>query len=87
MDFSEALVELRLGRRIAPGRWAGTGKHIFYRPGMVVPLNEEAARDLGLPRGSKATFNPYILKRTGDGSYVPWVPTQGDILGNDWSVV
>jgi hypothetical protein len=89
MDFGEALGHLRAGRRLRPSRWEGTGKFVVLQRGYPegVPINANTAVALDLPEGTTCRFRPYLLKRTIDGSFVPWVPTQGDILGSDWSVV
>lgn len=32
-------------------------------------------------------YRQYLLMYTVDGSYVPWVASQTDLLANDWAIV
>jgi hypothetical protein len=69
--------------------WNGKGMWLCLMPGYPdgVPINTNTAQATGLPEGESHRFLPYILMRTVDGSFVPWLASQTDILAEDWSVV
>lgn len=71
MTFSEALEQLKAGRRLTRTGWNGPGQYIaLQRPDL----------------GSKMTL-PYIYIRTVSGALVPWLASQTDLLAEDWEVV
>jgi Protein of unknown function (DUF2829) len=37
--------------------------------------------------GTTITYCPHVDMRTADGSIIPWVCLQTDLLANDWGVV
>lgn len=69
--FELALRYLREGEKVARRGWNGRGQYI-----------EMQSPDLR----SKMTM-PYLFIRTVDGSLVPWVASQTDLLGYDWCLV
>ena len=68
MTFSEALEELRDGRKVARHGWNGKN--------MWIALQKPDEH-------SKMTL-PYIYMFTATGHLVPWLASQTDILANDW---
>ena len=52
-----------------------------------IPINANTSRAVGLPEGTVCKFLPYILMRTAQGAFVPWLASQTDILADDWFVV
>lgn len=66
--------------------WNGKGMYIVYQKGYPngIPINQNTASATGLPEGTVCKFLPYIIMRTADGSFVPWLASQTDILSNDW---
>lgn len=71
MNFGQALQALRAGAAVAREGWNGKG--------MWLKLQVPDAH-------SKMTL-PYIYMRTATGDLVPWLASQTDILGLDWSVI
>lgn len=72
MNFSEALMQLRQGKHLRRRGWNGQGMHIELYPG--------ATRPDGL------WLQPHILMRTVQGTMVPWLASQSDLLAEDWEV-
>ena len=75
MDFGNALRALKQGKAVARGGW--NGKRMF----------------LTLIENYQIGFHPGILGRpllpwigmlTADGSFVPWLASQSDMLAEDW---
>jgi hypothetical protein len=83
MDFSEALVLVREGDRVARAGWNGKNMFIFLVPGSQFTVNR--APLLGIyPEGTVITYHAHIDMRTADGVIVPWLCSQTDMLAIDW---
>jgi hypothetical protein len=88
-SFSQALYDLKSGRRVARRGWNGKGMWLALQAGYPdgIPINANTAKATGLPEGTVCKFLPYIMMRTAGGEFVPWLASQTDILGDDWFVV
>lgn len=86
MDIGEALRAAREGDRITRAGWNGEGMWVAYQAGYPdgIPINENTARATGLVQGTVCRFLPYLMLRTVDGAFVPWVISQTDVLAQDW---
>lgn len=86
MDFGAALKAVKAGARIARTGWNGKGMWLAYQAGYPngIPVNANTARATGIPEGTVCRFLPYLMMRTADGSFVPWLASQTDILAEDW---
>lgn len=86
MDFSEALGLVKDGARIARTGWNGKGMFVVHQKGYPdgIPINANTAEATGIPQGTVCVFRPYLMMRTVDGSFVPWVISQTDALADDW---
>lgn len=65
MTFSEALWEIKAGRRMYRIRWNGKGQFVF--------LERAQAERPG-----------YLVLKNVDDEIIPWVPSQIDLLAEDW---
>lgn len=68
MNFGEALEKLKDEEAVVREGWNGKG--------MYLKLQE--------PDEFSKMSLPYIYMFTADGHQVPWVPSQTDILSDDW---
>lgn len=86
MDFGAALTALRAGHRVARSGWNGRDMFVTYQAGYPegIPINANTAHATGLPQGTLCRFRPYLMFRTVDGAFVPWVASQTDLLADDW---
>lgn len=66
-----AVKELQDGRAVCRAGWNGRGMWLSFVP----------ARDV-----DQARFLPFVQMRTVDGSFVPWLCSQTDLLARDWVV-
>lgn len=71
MNFSDALQEIRLGKKVTRPGWNGRGMH--------VALQE--------PDPESMNTLPYIYIITASRDRVPWTVSQTDLLASDWVVV
>jgi len=86
LDFSEALLHIKAGQKIARVGWNGKKMFIFLVPGSVFTVNR--APLLGIyPEGTEINYHAHIDMRTADNQVVPWLASQTDILAYDWCVV
>jgi hypothetical protein len=84
-----AIKEMQAGHRVTRPGWNGKGMYLAYQPGYPdgIPINANTAAATGLPAGTVCRFLPYIMMRTADGAFVPWLASQTDILAIDWEHV
>jgi Protein of unknown function (DUF2829) len=89
VNFGQALDGLKLGSHIARDGWNGRGMWLAYQPGYPdgIPINANTSKATRLPVGTVCKFLPYIMMRTVDGSFVPWLASQTDILADDWNIL
>ena len=86
MNFSDALLKLKEGALVARKGWNGKGMFLYLVPGSTFTVNRKPL--LGIyPEGTEITYCPHIDMKTADGSCVPWLASQTDILADDWEVV
>ncbi len=85
-DFSKALVDCRLGKKISREGWNAGGQYVVYQRGYPngIAINANTADATGIPEGTVCVFRPYLMLCTADGSFVPWAPTVSDVLAMDW---
>lgn len=84
-----AIFQMKDGRRVRRFGWNGKGMWLAYQAGYPdgIPINANTAQATGLPEGTVCRFLPYIMMRTVDGSFVPWLASQTDLLAEDWEIV
>lgn len=86
LDFGGAIKELKAGERVSRDGWNGKGMFLFLVPGSTFKVNRPPL--LGIyEEGTEINYCPHVDMRTAEGSIVPWLASQTDILAEDWSVV
>lgn len=89
LDFSEALFLIRHGKKMCRKGWNGRGMYIAYSPGFKVPAERIFSltiREDVEQSGKDAKFGEYLIIRSVDGTYVPWLASQTDLLAEDWEL-
>lgn len=82
-DFGGALDYLRRGHRVARKGWNGKGMFLFLVPGSTFNVDREPMlTHFGV--GTEITYHSHIDMKTVDGSVVPWLASQTDLLAEDW---
>jgi hypothetical protein len=79
MDFSEALIQLKLGNRIKRKTWNG----YWFMPGFVAFGQWEYPSD-GL---DSATLVPDMILAASGIGFAPAQATQNDLLATDWELI
>jgi len=80
MTFGEALELLKSGGKIQRANWNGKGMYLVYLS--PVSLNLET-----ITVGETLPLHPFIIMKTADNMFVPWLASQTDILSEDWQEV
>ena len=83
MNFSEALEEIKAGRTLHREGWNGKEMFIFLVPGSTFTVDRKPL--LGIfDEGTAVNYHAHIDMRTADGTIVPWLASQTDLLAEDW---
>lgn len=84
MNFGKALEALKLGKSVAREGWNGMGMRLrLYKP-----MHDEGIVMVGDDgKGRWYQCAPYIGLKTVDDKFVPWQPSQTDMLAEDWTEV
>ena len=86
LSFSEALILIKKGKKVARAGWNGKQMFVFLVPGSQFKVSR--APLLGIyPEGTEINYCPHIDMRTADGKIVPWLASQTDVLAEDWTWV
>jgi len=86
MTFGLAVDAMKMGFKVARTGWNGKGMFLFLVPGSTFRVNR--APLLGIyPEGTEINYQPHIDMKTAQGTIVPWLASQSDVLGEDWEVV
>jgi hypothetical protein len=86
MQFGDAVQKLKSGQCVSRSGWNGKGMFLYLVPGSHFTVNRLPLVGI-YPEGTEITYLPHIGMRTADGSCVPWLASQTDILADDWSVI
>lgn len=83
MDFGQALIALKQGRRVAREGWNGKGMFLFLVPGSTFRVNREPLLSI-MGEGAEVQYHAHIDMKTAQGYVVPWLASQADMLAEDW---
>jgi len=88
MDFGEALTALKQGKRVTRAGWNGPGQWIVLVGASAIRV--EASRPLGKAApelvGHEVRYGAHIDIKTVQGTVVPWIASQTDVLADDWKI-
>ena len=86
MNFGDALNVLKNGDQVYRAGWNGKEMFLYLVDGSTFEVNRRPLSDID-PEGTEIEYLPHIDMRTAQGSCVPWLASQTDILAEDWYVV
>jgi hypothetical protein len=89
MDIGNAIAAMKAGNKVARAGWNGKGMWLAYQRGYPegIAINSNTALATGIPEGTLCKFLPYVMMRTAQGDFVPWLCSQTDLLAEDWEAV
>lgn len=86
MNFGDALEALKGGNKVAREGWNRKGMFLFLVWGSRFQVNRPPL--LGIyPEGTVIDYQSHVDMKTADGSVVPWLCSQTDMLAEDWFLV
>ena len=83
-DFSEALRHLRDGAAVTRKGWNGKNMFLFWVPGSRIVVSKGRPLAQFLPVDSVVNYQDHIDMKTAQGTVVPWLCSQSDMLATDW---
>jgi hypothetical protein len=86
IDFGQAIKALKDGKKVARKGWNGKSMFLFLVKGSTFKVDRPPL--LGIyEEGTMVNYCPHIDMKTADGSIVPWLASQSDVLSEDWIVL
>jgi Protein of unknown function (DUF2829) len=86
MDFSDALKNLKLGKRVYRLGWDSVNTFLFLIPSSTFDVSKPPL-NLFFEQGKKMFRPAFIDIKTNNNEIIPWVPTHADILSDDWELI
>ena len=83
MNFGQAIEALKEGKKAARLGWKGKGMYLFL-------IGVKDSGDYWTYTNGKNDnypLLPFIAMKTTDDKVVPWLASQTDILGEDWTII
>lgn len=87
--FAWALVQLNLNKLVSRTGWNGKKMYLVLSPkltGLTVNAGSQYALS-GIPVGKKYDYLTHIDLCNVNGDFVPWQPSQTDMMADDWALV
>ncbi|MBD2811399.1 DUF2829 domain-containing protein [Xenorhabdus sp. Vera] len=87
-SFSWALIQLKLRKRVARSAWGDKGMYLAITPRVNELTVEEGSAYAvdGVAVGTKYDYLTHIDLHNEHGNFVPWQPTQEDMMACDWEL-
>lgn len=77
-SFGEAVKYLKRGYKVTRKGWNGKGMYLFKSPKMGCQMYEKyTGKEIN-------DLQEFIVMKTVDDTLVPWLPSQTDVLTEDW---
>jgi hypothetical protein len=86
MGIGEAVDQMKYGHKVARRGWNGKGMFLYFVPAGEYPARTDVAKkEWG--EDALVPYQPYIAMKTAQGTVVPWLCSQTDLLAEDWETV
>jgi len=86
LTFGQAIEKLKVGKKVAREGWNGKNMFLFLVDGSTFKVNR--APLLGIyEEGTEINYQAHVDMKTADGTIVPWLCSQSDMLAEDYYVV
>ncbi len=83
MNFSEALIEIKRGRKAHRSGWNGKDMFVYHVPANIYKTQTEVAKE---EFGDEVKYKAYLAIKCVDGEVATWVPSINDVLADDWLI-
>jgi hypothetical protein len=88
MTFGDAIYRLKAGFKMARKGWNGKGMFLYYVAANSYPVSGNPNSAVkGLFDNDMVPYGAYIAMKTADGTVIPWLASQSDMLASDWEEV
>ena len=79
LTYSQALDHLKNNVKMQRSGWNGKGMYLIYFSPVA-----NGQEQLNIEGDQKLPLLPFIVMKTADNMFVPWLASQTDILADDW---
>lgn len=87
MNFGQAIEALKEGKRVQRTDWVGKSKYLILVPA-VTNASIKPDTVYGMMNIDRIDIQAHIDMRTGSNTIQPgWIPTQEELLSEDWVLV
>ena len=86
MTFGDAIVLAKSGESVSRSGWNGKGMWVTYVPKGEITLPRRIEDVHSHPGDTIFKCLPFLAMKTVDGSLIPWLASQADILAEDWNI-
>ena len=87
MNIGKAIEIMKDGEKVCRLGWNGNDMFIYYVPAAKYPAS---GNTLGTMKGRYSDdlvpYQEYVAMKTEDGTIVPWLCSQSDLLATDWEL-
>lgn len=88
LSFGDAVAALKEGLRVERAGWNGKGMFLYYVPENKYPASRnEHGTMVGVFENDMVPYGAYIAIKTAQNTVMPWQPSNGDMLTEDWQIV
>jgi len=84
MGIGQAIGQMKLGKAVARMGWNGVGMYLYYVPAASYEAQTDVAKS---EFGYLVPYQAYVAMKTAQGTVVPWLASQTDLLAEDFVVV
>ena len=85
-EFDKALQEIKSNKLLTRDSWGENCQYVFLVPGSKFKVNRPPLNVI-FEEDTEIVYGAHIDIKTTDGHIEPWIPSQEDILANDWKIV
>jgi hypothetical protein len=86
MNFSEALILIKQGKKLARLGWNGKNMFVYLVHGSEFEVNRAPLNAI-YQMGTKIKYRPHIDLKAADDTCGVWHPSDSDLMAEDWEVI
>lgn len=84
-SFGWAITRLKNGSKLARSGWNGKNMFIYYVEANKYPASgNKMGTMVGVFEDDMVPYQAYLAMKTAQGTVVPWLASQSDVLDVDW---